>query len=52
MRELGDDQFTRAAGRMWSAGRANPIDWQIRTSLGTFPSTATSRSAHGLERIP
>jgi hypothetical protein len=26
----------RAAGRIWSEGRANPIDWQVRTALGSF----------------
>jgi hypothetical protein len=31
------DRFRRrAAGRLWSEGRSNPVSWQIRTALGTF----------------
>ncbi len=33
----------RAAGRIWAEGRANPIEWQVRTSLGTF--TTEDRAA-------
>jgi hypothetical protein len=36
MREFADEELSRAAGRIWSEGRANPIDWQIRTPLGVF----------------
>jgi len=36
----------RVADRIWSEGRANPIDWIIRTQLGTFTTSdrATWRS--------
>ena len=36
MRAYSDDEFGKAAGRIWTEGRANPIDWEIRTPLGTF----------------
>ena len=26
----------RAAGRIWMEGRANPVDWEVNTVLGTF----------------
>ena len=26
----------QAAGTIWCIGRANPVDWQIRTPLGSF----------------
>jgi hypothetical protein len=49
MHNFGDEELRRAAGRVWSEGRANPIDWQIRTSLGTFTTDdrATWRTASG-----
>ena len=36
MRAYADDELGKAAGRIWTEGRANPIDWEIRTLLGTF----------------
>ena len=36
MRAYSDDDLNMAAGRIWTEGRANPIDWEIRTPLGTF----------------
>jgi hypothetical protein len=36
MHKYGEQDIGRAAGRVWTEGRANPIDWQIRTPLGTF----------------
>jgi hypothetical protein len=30
------DELGRAAGRIWTEGRANPLDWEIRTKLGIF----------------
>ena len=36
MHKFGDEQLGRAAGRIWSEGRANPVDWEIRTALGMF----------------
>ena len=36
MHKFGDQELSRAAGRIWSEGRANPIDWEIRTVLGAF----------------
>jgi len=39
----------RAAERIWAEGRANPIDWQVRTALGSFSTTdrATWRTDSG-----
>ena len=36
MRAYADEELAKAAGRIWTEGRANPIDWVIRTLLGTF----------------
>ena len=36
MHKFGDEELSRAAGRIWSEGRANPIYFEIRTSLGVF----------------
>ncbi len=36
MQKHGDEHLGRAAGRIWTEGRANPIHWHIRTLLGTF----------------
>jgi hypothetical protein len=36
MHKFGEEQLGRAAGRIWSEGRANPVDWEIRTALGMF----------------
>jgi hypothetical protein len=36
MYEFGDEQVGRATGRIWSEGRANPVDREVRTVLGTF----------------
>src|SRR5438128_728240 len=38
MHRFADEELSRAASRVWSEGRANPIDWEIRTSLGVFTS--------------
>jgi hypothetical protein len=39
----------RAAERIWAEGRANPLDWQVRTALGSFSTTdrATWRTDSG-----
>jgi hypothetical protein len=36
MRKFGDEDLGRAASRIWSEGRANPIGWEIRTAVGVF----------------
>jgi hypothetical protein len=36
MQKVGDEALGRAASRIWSEGRANPIGWEIRTGLGVF----------------
>lgn len=36
MQAHGVSELGRAAGRIWSLGRANPIDWEVPTMLGTF----------------
>jgi hypothetical protein len=36
MQAHADSDLGRAAGRIWSLGRANPIDWEVPTALGTF----------------
>jgi hypothetical protein len=35
MHNYGDEELGRAAGRVWFEGRANPLFWQVRTTLGT-----------------
>ena len=34
VRAYADEELGKAAGRIWTEGRANPIDWEIRTRLG------------------
>ena len=36
MQKFGDAELSRVAGRLWSEGRANPIDWEIRSPVGVF----------------
>jgi hypothetical protein len=36
MHNYVDEELGRAAGRVWTEGRANPVFWQVRTRLGTF----------------
>ncbi len=36
MQKFADEELRRAANRIWTEGRANPIDWEIRTHLGIF----------------
>ena len=36
MHKQGDEELGRAAGRVFAEGRANPLDWEIRTPLGVF----------------
>jgi hypothetical protein len=36
MQAFADGELARAAGRIFTEGRASPIYWEIRTSLGTF----------------
>ena len=36
MHKFGDEELSRVASRVWSEGRVNPIDWEIRTALGIF----------------
>ena len=49
MHNFEDEELSRAAGRIWSEGRANPIDWQVRTALGVFTTEdrATWRTGAG-----
>ena len=50
MRAYGDSGLLgRTAQRIWAEGRANPIDWQVRTALGSFSTTdrATWRTDSG-----
>jgi hypothetical protein len=49
MQAHGDGELARAAGRIYSPGRANPIDWEVRTTLGTFTTDdrATRRTESG-----
>lgn len=49
MHNFGEEELSRAGGRIWSEGRANPIDWEIRTALGVFSTEdrATWRTASG-----
>jgi hypothetical protein len=49
MHKYADEELGRAASRIWSEGRANPIDWEIRTVLGVFSTEdrATWRTAAG-----
>jgi len=37
MYRFGDEDLSRAAERVWSEGRANPIHWQVRTAVGALP---------------
>ena len=36
MHKYADEELGRAVGRVWALGRANPIDFEVRTPLGTF----------------
>ena len=36
MHTYADAELARPAARIWAEGRANPIDWEIHTSLGVF----------------
>ena len=36
MHNYVDEELGRAAGRVWSEGRAIPVFWQVRTTLGRF----------------
>jgi hypothetical protein len=49
MQAYGDADLARAAGRIWSLGRANPIDWEVPTAVGTFTTRdrATWQTASG-----
>ena len=42
MQEYAEEDVRRAASPIWTEGRANPSDWEIRTRLGTF--TTSDRS--------
>ena len=50
MHAFGNADLGRAAGRIWSLGRANPIDFDIPTTLGTFSTDdrATWQSESGV----
>ena len=39
---LDRSQLARAAERIWTEGRANPVYWAVRSSLGSF--TTENRS--------
>ena len=49
MQAYDDGELGRAAGRIYAEGRANPIDWEVRTALGTFATDdrATWRTPSG-----
>ena len=49
MHRYADQELARAASRVFAEGRANPIDWQIRTELGIFSTDdrATWRTESG-----
>jgi hypothetical protein len=49
MHRFGDEELSRAAGRIWSEGRANPTYFEIRTALGVFSTDdrATWRTGTG-----
>ncbi len=36
MHRFADEDLGRAAERVWSQGRVNPIGWEVRSPLGTF----------------
>ena len=36
MNRYADEDLGRAAERVWSEGRVNPIDWVVRSPLGSF----------------
>jgi hypothetical protein len=36
MHNYADEELRRAAGRIWTEGRANTVDWEVRTPLGVF----------------
>ena len=36
MHNFADEELSRAAGCIWALGRANPIEFEIRTALGMF----------------
>jgi hypothetical protein len=42
---LEQGQLARAAERLWSEGRSNPVHWVVRTSFGQF-NTADRRTWH------
>src|SRR5436190_10471369 len=57
MHTFGDEELTRAASRIWSEGRVNPIGWEVRTAVGVFTTddrttwrTATGDSTAELRR--
>jgi hypothetical protein len=41
-----DEELARGAGRIWTEGRANPTEWEVRTRLGTF-TTGDRTTWHG-----
>jgi hypothetical protein len=36
MHKFEDGDVGRSAARVWTEGRANPVEWQVRTALGVF----------------
>jgi len=36
MHVFTDDELGQSAGRVWTVGRANPVEWEVRTALGVF----------------
>ena len=38
MHKYADEELGRAAGSIWTLGRANPIAFEVRTGLGPFDS--------------
>jgi len=36
MHQCADGEVGRSAARVWTEGRVNPVDWQVRTALGVF----------------
>ena len=49
MHRFADEEIARSIARVFAEGRAHPIDWEIRTTLGVFSTDdrATWRTASG-----
>jgi hypothetical protein len=49
MHKFGDEELSRVGGCIWTLGRANPIEFEIRTGVGVFTTDdrATWRTGTG-----